>query len=111
MFFRYFADFGIAGIIVLGTAAGGIFEAMYEYARRHTIPAVVVPFLYVGSNLFDLEREEYVFSRMLNTSVLVIVVLAVIVTLWLTGSLGTYILQLRRHMRGALRREDALDDI
>lgn len=82
-YFRYFSDFGYVGVGVLSGLAGAIFTALYQVAKRTDWLSVIVWFCYAGTYLFDGQREEYLFSRMLAVSnVLVFAMLAVTIA-WL----------------------------
>lgn len=100
-FARYYFEFGITGVVLLGLLAGVLSCWVYQLARKNMSPALVVVACYVVAHTFDAVREEFVFSRLFSMNQLLIILLMVAFAHFLTASLNDD----ARKMRACLKRE------
>ena len=82
-YFRYFMDFGYFGVVILSSLAGMLYTLFYQWAKQTEWKPLIVWTCYVSTYLFDAEREEYIFSRMLTPGNLLLFLLIAIVLAWL----------------------------
>lgn len=95
MFARYYLDFRWLGVIVFAALAGVAYTLLYRWAKRTSWPAVFVVFAWAGAYLFDTAREEFLFSRFLSSSNLVVLILLVLGTWFMTTSFTDMIKNLK----------------
>lgn len=78
-FARYYLDFGYVGVFVLGALSIVVLSLVYLGARRTGNPFIIIVAGYFSPFIFDMAREEFVFSRMLALSQVfsLVVILAV----------------------------------
>lgn len=98
-FARYYVDFGYIGVAVLSFAATYIMQAFYCLARRNGAAPCVLLAGYIGAYAFDCGREEFIFSRLLSTSHLLILLLAIVILLFMTTSIHGNARDLLRHFK------------
>lgn len=78
MFARYYLDFRWLGVILFSAGAGVAYTLLYRWAKRTSWPAVLVVFAWLGGCLFDVGREEFLFSRFLSAGNLATLILLVL---------------------------------
>ena len=83
-FARYYVDFGIGGVIVLSALSGAILSFIYNLARHRGTAVSIAVASYFTSYIFDMAREEFVFSRALSVTYLLIIALIVVITFFMT---------------------------
>lgn len=86
MFGRYYLDFRWLGVVIFSVLAGVAYTLLYRWVKRTTWPAVLVVFAWTGAYLFDVGREEFLFSRFLSIGNLVTMVLLVLGMWFMTTS-------------------------
>lgn len=86
MFGRYYLDFGWLGVIILSALSGVVYTFLYRWAKHTNAPLVIMLFAWMGVNLFDMAREEYLFSRFLSSTKLVTLALLILSTWIMTTS-------------------------
>jgi oligosaccharide repeat unit polymerase len=84
MYYRYFVDFGYAGVVLLSALCGFAYTKLFSWAKRSHSLIAIACFMPVGCYLFDLEREEFLFSRGFTTNFIIQLVLLALCMLWLT---------------------------
>ncbi|MCH3943558.1 MAG: oligosaccharide repeat unit polymerase [Atopobiaceae bacterium] len=84
-FFRYYSDFGLPGVLVLGGLGGFLFTTLYDLAKKSS-PIMLVIYAYIGLYLVDLSREDYLSSRLLSSYGLLSLALLVVLAMWMTMS-------------------------
>ena len=100
MFARYYLDFRWLGVVVFSAFAGAVYTLLYRWAKRTSWPMVFVVFAWTGAYLFDTAREEFLFSRFLSSSNLVILILLVLGTWIMTTSFTDMIKNLKAKKTG-----------
>lgn len=83
MYYRYFADFGYVGVILLSTLCGFLYTKLFLWVKRSHSFVAIACFMPVGCYLFDLEREEFLFSRGFTTNFIIQLVLLALCMVWL----------------------------
>jgi oligosaccharide repeat unit polymerase len=84
MYYRYFADFGCMGVVLLSALCGFIYTKLFSWVKRSRSLIAIACFMPIGCYLFDLEREEFLFSRGFTTNFVIQLVLLALCVLWLT---------------------------
>lgn len=84
-FARYFADFGLVGIVALSFIAGFILTGLFRIActRKHDILVLLIA--YISPYIFDMAREEFLFSRLLSPTQAISIIVMVLMTYYLLG--------------------------
>lgn len=95
-FARYYLDFGITGLIVLSALSGIILAVLYRKARDSRQPAFILLMSFLTPYIFDMAREEFVFSRLLSVNFLVQIALMVLIIYFMTHSLREDIKRVRQ---------------
>ena len=83
-FARYYVEFGITGVIVFSALSGAILSFFYNLARQRGSNVCIALEAFFTPYIFDMAREEFVFSRALSVTYLLIIALIVIITFYMT---------------------------
>lgn len=81
-FYVYYAEFGLAGVVILSTLAGVISTTIYQKALNKPTFFWILLYGYLAPYLVDSIREEFVFSRLFSTNVASILILEIVVYLF-----------------------------
>lgn len=82
-FARFYFDFGFAGVIVLSVLTGLILTFGYRRVLQSTSLIPTAVYCYIAPNIFDMAREEYLFSRFFSVyNALVVAAIAVLVAIF-----------------------------
>lgn len=85
-FASYYVDFRWLGVVIFAALSGVGYTLLYRWAKCTKYPAFFVIFAWVNTYLFDVVREEFLFSRFLSSSSLVKLILLVLGTWFMTTS-------------------------
>lgn len=83
-FARYYFDYGYLGVGALSLFSGSLMAAVYRVARRSNAAWLVAIIGMLSPYIFDMAREEFVFSRLLSVHWPVTIVLIVLFVLFVT---------------------------
>lgn len=86
-FARYYIDFGLVGVLLLGFAATLVMQMVYYHARRTAQRVWILLAGYLGAYAFDCAREEFIFSRLLSITHILVLVMAVLILVFMTTSI------------------------
>lgn len=82
--YRFYADFGYLGTLLLGAATGIGFTALYRLACENIHrPAVLFCYATIGATLFDIMRDEKFFTSVLTANAVLTFAIVAVVTAWL----------------------------
>lgn len=82
--FAYFMDFGIAGVVFFPILSGFVYTFLYERTfRKNMNPASLAMFLYIGSELFDIERASKLFTTLFTANTLLTLLIIALIGAWL----------------------------
>ncbi|MBT1175734.1 oligosaccharide repeat unit polymerase [Bifidobacterium sp. LC6] len=84
-FFRYFYDFGYAGVLIFGLLQGIVFCGLYLLVKKYKSTTLLLLFSLIYAYLIDLVREEFIFSRMISSNMILNLILLVALSYWLTN--------------------------
>ena len=76
--YRYYADFGFAGVGVLSLIYGWLFTWLYRKVKEGENLTAWCIFLAWGHSLFDLSRDDYLFGQYLGTAPIINLVLSIL---------------------------------
>ena len=66
--YRYYADFGMLGVIIFPALSGWIYTKLYHFVvEKKNLPMLCL-YLSLGVNLFDLSRDEWLFANNLTST-------------------------------------------
>ena len=83
-FARYYLDYGYLGVGVLSLFAGALMAAVYRAARGSNAVWLVAIVGMLSPYIFDMAREEFVFSRLLSIHMPVTIALIALIALFAT---------------------------
>lgn len=83
-FARYYLDYGYAGVGVLSLLSGALMSGVYGAARRFDAAWLIAVVGMFSPYIFDMAREEFVFSRLLSLHFPMTIALIVLLTLFAT---------------------------
>lgn len=83
-FARFYLDFGITGVIVFSFATGCILTLLYKKAQASFSPVWIAIYCYIAPYIFDMAREEFLFSRMISIDKIITLILIACFTYILT---------------------------
>ncbi len=84
--YRYYADFGMVGVVLLAAFYGWFFTFLYQKIKKgnNLLPWCV--FFAWGHSLFDLCRDDYLYGQFFGTAPLINLALSFLVLWFLCGS-------------------------
>lgn len=82
VFYRFWVDFGIVGVVLLSLLSGWIYEFIYHKACDSGSLVYSVVGMYVFPSLLDLYREEYLFSQYLSVGTAIVLVTTISIVLF-----------------------------
>lgn len=80
--YRYYADFGIAGVILLAGLYGWFFTYLYQKVKKSESLVAWCVFCAWGHSLFDLSRDDYLYGQFIGTAPLLNLALSMIL-IWI----------------------------
>ncbi len=81
-FARYYFDFGVLGMICLTAIASCILTLIYCLARyEHGLMTVMITG-YLTPLIFDMAREEFIFSRIISVNYIMIIIIIILTALF-----------------------------
>ena len=83
-FARYYLDYGYLGVGVLSLLSGALMAAVYRAARGSNAAWLVAIAGMLSPYVFDMAREEFVFSRLLSIHMPVTIALIALIVLFAT---------------------------
>ena len=100
-FARYFLDFGWLGLVILSFAASLFITLLYRAAKDSSNCFAIVLVGYFSGYAFDFAREEFIFSRFLSMTSVVLLLVLLVLVLFITTDLH----ELRNHIINRIKKK------
>ena len=98
-FGRYYADFGIIGVVILSIAAGFILTAIFNVACRTKYDLFILLSVYISPYVFDMAREEFVFSRLISPTQIIAILIMLLIAYFLLGNNSEDVRKVNKYLK------------
>lgn len=89
--YRYYADFGVIGVVLGSSLMGFLFMIFYQYVKqRDARSALVAIYCMIAALLFDFARDEKLFANVLNANIIMRSVIICVIVYWLLAPRGKF---------------------